>query len=299
MKIKTRRYYIYYLLKVLFFIISCIPLRVSLFIADMLGKAAFRVVVKYRRTAVENLDSVFEGDHGANVLLAEKVFRNIAKNGAEWIKLSSSGPEALDRIVVGIKGREHLDEALAGGRGVIMFGAHFGNWELLALYLRRLGYNGAVVGRRIYFHKYDKLITGMRGKFGVEVIYRDESPRKMLRVLRDGGILGIVPDQDVDSVDGVFVDFLGRPAYTPTAPVKLAAAAGASLMPGFVVRRKDGRHEVVVGRPVEIPEAGDEPAVERSTQAWTRVLEGFVREYPEQWVWLHKRWKTRPADVRG
>jgi len=300
MKVKTRRYYIYYLLKVLFFIISLIPLRVSLFIADLLGKAAFRSVGKYSRTTVDNLDSAFGGDREVNVRVAEKVFRNIAKNGAEWIKLLSSGPEVLDKMVSGIRGREYLDEALAAGRGVIVFGAHFGNWELLALYLRRLGYHGAVVGRRIYFHKYDKFITGLRGKFGVGVIYRDESPRKMLKVLRGGGILGIVPDQDVDSIDGVFVDFFGRPAYTPTAPVKLAVAAGTSLMPGFVIRGEDGTHELVIGKPIELPEdAGDEEAVERSTQAWTSVLEKYVREYPEQWVWMHKRWKTRPADVKG
>lgn len=300
MRVKTRRYYIYYLLKVLFFVMGRIPLKVSLFVADILGRIAFRVVGKYNRTAVDNLDSAFGGDHEANVGVAEKVFKNIAKNGAEWIKMSSAGPEMLDRIVSRVSGREYLDEALAAGRGVIVVGAHFGNWEILPLYLTRHGYKGAIVVRRIYFHKYDKFIARLRSKFGAGIIYRDESPRKMLKVLRSGGILGIVPDQDVDSIDGVFVDFFGRQAYTPTAPVKLAVAARTSLLPGFVIRREDDTHELVIGEPIELPEnAGDEEAVARSTQAWTSVLEKYVRKYPEQWVWMHKRWKTRPADVKG
>ncbi|MGB2879454.1 MAG: lysophospholipid acyltransferase family protein [Candidatus Omnitrophota bacterium] len=294
MKIKYRRYYVYYLLKILFFFMSFIPLKVSLAMADFFGKAGFAFIRKYREIAISNLDEVFSDDHEANVKIARKVFSNFAKNGAEWIKLYSMKPEDLDDIVTENEGLEYLDSVLAEGKGALVLGFHFGNWELLGVYLRRKGYPGKLVGRRIYFHKYDKFITRMRHRFDAKVIYRDESPRKMLKVLKDGSILGIVPDQDVESVDGVFVDFFGKPAFTPVAPVKLAMAARTKIVPVFVVRKKDDTHKLVVEKPIDVTAgSGTEEDVKKYTQAWTGLLEKYVREYPEQWVWVHRRWKTQ------
>jgi KDO2-lipid IV(A) lauroyltransferase len=115
----------------------------------------------------------------------------------------------------------------------------------------------------------------------------------MLKILKHGGILGIVPDQDVDSVDGVFVDFFGKEAYTPTAPVKLAMAAKTQIVPIFVVRKKDNTHKLVVEKPIDVLRGDEkEEDIRRYTQAWTSLLEKYVRKYPQQWVWVHKRWKT-------
>ncbi len=293
MKVKTRRYYFYYLLKTLLFFISFIPLKTSLVIADLAGKATFRLLGKYRNIAVSNLDAVFSGDHESNLCIAEGVFTNVVKNGAEWIKLSAIDPQKLNSLVTEDEGLEYLDDVLSAGNGAVVLGFHFGNWELLGLYLRYKGYPGALVAKRIYFHKYDKFITRMRGRFDASVIYRDESPKKMLKILKHGGILGIVPDQDVDSVDGVFVDFFGKEAYTPTAPVKLAMAAKTQIVPIFVVRKKDNTHKLVVEKPIDVLRGdGKEEDLRRYTQAWTSLLEKYVRKYPQQWVWVHKRWKT-------
>lgn len=294
MKIKTRRYYIYYLLKSLFFLMSLVPLKVSLAIADFLGKASFRMVPKYGEKAVANLDEVFSPDHESNRRIAERVFSNLAKNGAEWIKLSSLNPKRIDDIVTESCGLHYLDKVLSEGKGALVLGFHFGNWELLGLYLKHKGYDGALVARRIYFHKYNKLVADLRERFGARIIYRDESPKKMLKELKEGRILGIVPDQDVDSIDGVFVDFFGKPAYTPVAPVKIAMAAKTKLVPAFIIRKKDNTHKLVIEEPID-PVKGDhaEEDVKRYTQEWTSLLEKHVRECPEQWVWLHERWKTK------
>ncbi|MGB2600271.1 MAG: lysophospholipid acyltransferase family protein [Candidatus Omnitrophota bacterium] len=294
MKIKTRRYYFYYLLKTLFFALSFIPLKISLAIADFLGKTAFSLVGKYRNVAISNLDEVFSPDHKSNTRIARGVFANFAKNGAEWIKLSTIDQMDLGEIVTEDEGLEYLDDVLSGGKGAVVLGFHFGNWELLGFYLRYKGYPGALVARRLYFYKYDKFITKMRQRFDAPVIYRDESPKKMLKVLKGGGILGIVPDQDVENVDGVFVDFFGKKAHTPTAPVKLAMAAKTQLVPVFVIRKKDNTHKLVVEKPIDVLKGdGSEEDVKRYTQAWTSLLEKYVREYPEQWAWVHKRWKTQ------
>jgi KDO2-lipid IV(A) lauroyltransferase len=299
MKIKTRRYYLYYLARILFFIIGIVPRRISLFLAAALGKGAFRVLEKERKVAVGNLDEVMGGSHRENVRIAEGVFSNMAKNGADWIKMMSISRGGIQKMVTEVHGLDNLHEALGKGKGVIGLGSHFGNWELLLIYLSTKGYKGAVVGRRIYFHKYDKLITRLRNRFGTPVIYRDESPKKSLRVLKDGGILGILADQDVDSVEGVFVDFFGKPAFTPTAPVKLSMATGAPLLPGFMIRKPDNTYKMIWEKPISSPQGGDkEEDVERLTQEWTGVLEKYIREYPDQWVWLHRRWKSSPPEER-
>jgi KDO2-lipid IV(A) lauroyltransferase len=293
-KIKTRRYYVYYVTKGLFFLLSLVSLKVSLAVADFLGKAAFRFLKKYRETAILNLDEAFGGDHETNVQRARGVFGNFAKNGAEWVKLSTINPKRIGELVTEDEGLEYLDDVLSRGKGAVVLGFHFGNWELLGLYLRHKGYPGSLVARRIYFHKYDKLITRMRQRFTAGVIYRDESPKKMLKVLKEGKVLGIVPDQDVDSIDGVFVDFFGKKAFTPTAPVKIALAAKTKIVPIIIVRKKDNTHKLVVEKPIDpLEEGGTEEGVKRCTQAWTSLLEKYVREYPEQWVWVHERWKTQ------
>ncbi|RKY43275.1 MAG: hypothetical protein DRP85_00355 [Candidatus Makaraimicrobium thalassicum] len=297
MKIKTRRYYLYYSARVLFFLVRLIPLRISQTIAVFLGKAAFRLVRKYRGITIANLDAVFSSDHKSNLRIAERVFENIARTGAEWIKLSSLDPKRIDDLVTEFQGAEYLDDTLSEGKGAIVLGFHFGNWELLGLYLRQKGYEGNAVVRRIYFHKYDELLMQMRRRFGVEGIYRDEFPKKILRLLKKGGTLGILADQDVDSVDGIFVDFFGRPAYTPTAPVKLAMAAKTKIIPAFVIRKPDNTYRIVLEKPID-PSSGDstrQEDVKRYTRLWTAVLEEYVKRYPEQWVWLHSRWKTKEA----
>jgi len=299
MKIKTRRYYIYYAAKVLLFVIRLLPRSVSLFIADILGRLSFMLVGKYRRVAISNLDEVFSHDHEKNVRIARDVFRNLAKNGADWIKLTSLSKKEIASLVTESTGFQHVDKALAEGKGVIVLGSHFGNWELLLAYFIVKGYKGAVVGRRIYFHKYDKFITRLRNRFGTFVIYRDESPKKVLKVLKEGYVLGILADQDVGSLEGVFVDFFERSAYTPTAPVKLAMTTGASIIPAFMLRRRDNTYKMILEEPIKVDAGGDkEEKIKKYTQAWTQVLEKYVRDYPEQWVWLHSRWKTKDTDKK-
>jgi KDO2-lipid IV(A) lauroyltransferase len=128
------------------------------------------------------------------------------------------------------------------------------------------------------------------------VIYRDESPRKMLKTLKKNWIVGIVADQDVDSVDGVFVNFFGHQAYTPSGPVALARASGAVLLPVFIIREGDG-HTIAIDEPIELRDTDDKEAdLIYNTQKWSNVVESYIRKYPDQWVWMHRRWKTKNND---
>ncbi|MBU1127827.1 MAG: lysophospholipid acyltransferase family protein [Candidatus Omnitrophica bacterium] len=294
MKIKTRRYHIYYWSRVLFFLIRLIPLRFALGLASFMGKAAFDVLGEYRKIAMGNIACALDLDETRCELVARSVFVNLAKNGAEWVKLASGGRAFAEKIVTETHGLEHYEEAVSGGKGMIVLASHLGNWELLTVYLTAIGYNGTVIGKRLYFHKYDEFITGLREKTGVQLMYRDESPKKVLKVLKNGGVIGILADQDVDSVNGIFVDFFGKPAFTPVAPVRLAMASGAPIVPSFMIRKSDGTHKLIVEKPIYVSrDAKTEEDVKRYTRAWTEILEKHVREDPGQWVWIHRRWKTQ------
>ena len=294
MKFKIRRYVLYYLARCLAFFVYIMPLSMALGLADIAGFLAFWTARKYAGITLENLRSVFGGEKtdGEIRRIARQVFKNIAKNAVELVRFPKISKSNIDDLI-SMEGRHILDRELSRGRGVIIVTGHIGNWEMMGITLRIKGYPGAVVGRRIYFHKYDEYLNSLRRHHDVNVVYRDDSPRKILKVLKSKGIIGIVADQDVDSVEGVFIDFLGRKAYTPAGPAFLAKATGASLVPVVMIR--DGkRHRLIVNDPVDLVDTGNKEAdAAANTQRWSDVLEAYIREYPDQWVWMHRRWKTK------
>lgn len=297
MKFRFRRYYLYYLGRVLAFKFSLLPIRVGLCIAGILGTLAFYALPRYRRIAIENLNLAFAGEKTPHQIrkIAKDMFKNLAMNALEMVNFRKINKSNIGRFV-SIKNSEIAKEAYRKGKGIVVITAHIGNWELMASALRLNGYPGAAVGRRIYFDKYDKYLNSLRRLHDVEIVYRDESPRKALKILRENKILGVVADQDVDSVDGVFVNFFGRPAYTPVGPVALAKASGAPLVPTFIVRTGPGRHTLVFEKPIELVDTGDRGRdIVINTQKWSDVVESYIRQYPDQWVWLHRRWKTKKA----
>ena len=294
MKIKTKRYYLYNLACLSGFFIAIMPVKLGLFLAKFAGKVMFTLVGKARQVVFENLKSAFP-EKGSDEIsdIAKGVFVNICKTGVELINMYKLDINNLD-LWVKVDGAEKVDRALAKKKGVIMLASHFGNWELIAPYFGFRKYYNAVIARRLYFNKYNDFIEKLRRSKGVGIIYRDESPKKFLRLLRDNGMLGILADQDVDSIDGVFVDFFGKPAYTPKAPVALAMASGAEILPCFMVR-EGNRHRLIIEDSMTIEEKPTkEETIKFNTQKWSNILESYIGKYPDHWVWMHKRWKTKP-----
>ena len=177
--------------------------------------------------------------------------------------------------------------------------AHLGNWELLPRMFGLEGFRGGVVGRRIYYEPYNRWIVGLRGSVGVQTIYQDEAVRQIHAHLKAGEIVGLLPDQDRDSVRGIFVDFFGRPAYTSVAPVKFAMASGAPILPAFMVRMPGNRYKLLLGNLIrpKIEEGDRTASIRKYTEAWMKDFEEVIRRYPEQWGWMHDRWKTKPDGV--
>jgi len=295
MKIKTKRYYIYYLAIIGSSVIAILPIKVGLFLADIGGWFIYTFFKKYLHISVDNLISSFpDKSREEAALITKRVFTNMCRNAIEWISIYKLNKKNVDKWIT-IEGLDKVDRALSKGKGMLMLASHFGNWELISIYFRLKDYPGAVIARRIYFNKYDKFITRLRGSKTVDVIYRDESPKKMLKVLKNNGIMGILADQDMDSVEGIFVDFFGKPTYTAKAPVALALASGAALLPCFIVR-ENSHHRLIIEDPIELTVTEDkEETIKINTQKWSKVIESYIRKYPDQWVWFHKRWKTKPG----
>lgn len=299
MKIKTKRYYAYYLACVARFFIGILPLKFALGLGEVVGRIVFAIAKKERKNALINLRNSFPKKSDAEIeRIAKAVFTNLCKNVIEWMGSYKLNKRNID-FWVKDEGFEKVRQVLLKGKGGIMLASHFGNWELISIYFLLKDCPGTVIARRIYFDRYDKFINRVRTSKGVGVIYRDESPKKILRVLKNGGLIGILADQDVDSVDGVFVDFFGKPAYTPKAPVAFSLASGAPLIPCFMIREKN-RYRLIVEDPiVPIQRSTKEETIQYNTERWSRLIESYIRKYPEQWVWLHKRWKTRPDDLKA
>jgi KDO2-lipid IV(A) lauroyltransferase len=277
------------------FLVYHLPRRLGLFLAAKIAGFSYVILPKYRNLALENLTHAFGKEKSPKEIkaLARKVFENLGKNAFELVQFPRINEKNLHKLVT-LEGRENLDAGYAKGKGIVVITAHFGNWELMAATLRLNGCPGVTIGRRIYFYKYDQLLNYFRRVHDVNVIYRDDSPRKMLKVLKENRIVGVVADQDVDSVEGVFVDFFGRPAYTPIGPVGLARATGAALIPVLIRRNPDDTHTVIALKEIELIDTGDkEKDMVENTRRWSTVIESYIREHPEQWVWMHKRWKTR------
>jgi len=170
---------------------------------------------------------------------------------------------------------------------------------LLGAFLAIKGYPVNVVGAPIYDPRLDALVVKNRLSSGMNYIARGDATREIIRVLRRNELIGILIDQDTRKVDGVFVDFLGHPAYTPLGPVVLAMKTGAAIVPMAVHLKKNGRHSIDVRPALDMKFTGDlENDRIENTKLCNDVLTDFIRRHPTQWVWMHERWKTKPEDIK-
>lgn len=261
---------------------------------ERLGRLAWRLARTERRRTLEHLALAFgeEMDEAARAEIGHRVFGNLGRVAVELLRAGREGPERIAARVEAPEA-ERVAEA-ARERGAVCVIAHMGNWELLAAVATR-HLPVTVVARRLYFAPYERLAARLRAHVGLRVVYQDESPRPLLRALRGGGLVGILADQDVRHAGGAFVPFFGRPAYTPTAPAALARASGAPLYLA-VAPRVDGRYRLLLEGPIETKRGGSrEEDVLAATADWSARLEKIIRRYPDQWVWMHRRWRTTPA----
>ena len=272
------------------------PRKCALLLGALLGRLAFRLIRRERENVRRGLRVAFGGKKDGREIdgLAQEVFVELGKNVSDVAKLRAMSKGDLWRIVRP-EGFEHLDRALAKGRGVIVIAGHLGNWELLAAYLASRGYPLNVVGRRLHDPRLDQALVRLRERWGVRNIARGRDTRDVLRALRRGEMVGLLIDQDT-KVSGVFVDFFGRAAYTPVGPAVLATKLGAPVISTVIHRARDGTHRVQVGAEIDLSLTGNvDQDLRTNTERCSKVLERHIRQHPAQWVWMHDRWKTKPS----
>lgn len=296
-KKKLYRYPLYLLARLMAGVVFLVPRSWALSFARRIGALSYQFITRQREKALRNLRQAY-GDVLPEFRIREmarRVFENSAETAVEILQMSKWNAEnAAERIDAGEIGRVY-DELLHEGKGIISLTAHIGSWELLAGLMSLKGYRGVILARRIYFEPYNRWIVGLRSALGVPTVYRDESAKKIFQILKQNQIVGLLPDQDVESLKGVFVPFFDKPAYTTIAPAKIALATGAPMVTNFLIRQPGGRYRVVVGDVIRpVVETTREEAVHKLTGEWMASMEKVIREYPEQWAWMHDRWKTQP-----
>lgn len=299
---RIKRFVRYYLVRALLGLLGLLPLGAARRLGLAVGGLAFPLAGRERRKALASLAVAFpEKSEAERLELARACFRHLGACGGELAALRRIDPVLEQYVEFPEASRALLQAALAEGRGVVFVSGHVGNFELLARRVARAGFPSQTIAKEASDERTTALIQRVRESGGVKVIWRgrDGAARDMLRALKKGEILGLLIDQDT-KVQGVFVDFFGKEAFTPRAAADLALRTGAAVVTGFAFRRPDGGHRLELAR-VPLPGSGDREADVRAlTATLTAAIEGAIRQAPEAWVWMHARWKTRPeaSDAR-
>lgn len=276
--------------------IGALPLETSLRFGKSMGKFIGSRFPKLRRIARRNLEIALpELPETEKERIIRGTFESLGRHLGFVSHFKRFRHEDIHNLVE-IIGREHFDKAFDAGKGILFFTGHFGSWEVFHLLSPAFGYGMNVLVRRIDNPLVENHIESFRTKFGAVTLDKTKSARKMFRVLEGGELLGMMADLNVQEKEGVFVDFFGVPASTTTSIAKLALHTGAALMPAFAVWDEAKRKYVVhLETPIEYEKTLDaDEDIKNLTQAITNVVEKYVRQYPEQWLWIHKRWNTRP-----
>lgn len=264
-----------------------------------LGGFIFRHVGLRRAVVLENLGRAFPDLAPAQLrALAERVYRRLGATLFGFFTLGRLSPELI-RARVRLENTDALDALRDAGRGALLMTGHFGHWELLGAAVSAYGYPTRYLVRTQSNPWVDTLQNRIRARAGLGVIRADAaSVRQLIRHIRDGGFVGVLPDVNAGD-DGVFVEFLGRPASTPRGLAHFALKLGCPIIPVFLVRQTDGTHVARFHPPLlPDPDLPPEEALRALTQAYTDVLAGMVRAHPDHYFWIHRRWKTRPPHER-
>jgi KDO2-lipid IV(A) lauroyltransferase len=293
---RIKNWFLYRLITSIISLLNLLPRDIAISVGATLGRLAYLLIRDARRRTQRNLRVAFGNQLDDRYIrkLARRVFENVAKNVADAVRLKKMRWEDVERITE-IEGLEYFDEAYRAGKGVIGFTGHIGNFELMAAYFSLRGYKLSVIGREVYDPRLDRLLVKNRESVGLENIPTSAGVKPILRVLRAGKFLGVLADQDSSRVRGVFVNFFGRTARTPVGPVLLAYKTDSPIIPMAIVRRYRNRYKIIIKPQVELAFSEDrEKDILDVTQRCTQVLESIIREHPDQWLWMHDRWKSRP-----
>ena len=263
-----------------------------------LSLAAFYLAKGERRKTVQHLTMAFGHEKSASELnrIARQVFLHIGTIATDAIRIPQIIKYGFNNLIT-VEGHEHLDRAIANGQSAIILTGHFGNWELLGAWLAQNGYPLKVVATSAYDPRLDRMIVETRNQAGYITIKRSKATRDIIRGIRQGYCIGILIDLDT-KVEGVFVRFFNRWAHTAIGPLVLAEKYGVKIVPVFMRLKKDLTYHIEIQDPLQLQFTEDkERDLFVNAQKCSNVCEQIIRRYPEQWVWMHERWKKQPNTI--
>lgn len=277
-------------------VVRRLPRRLVLALGRGLGRVWGALDARHLRVAADNLRQAFpDWDERRVQATARAVYAHFGAVILDLCWMAGRPAEEL-LALADLDGVEHLQNARAAGRGVVSPSGHLGNWEIqAAASVPKVG-NVAMIARPLDNPALDRRLNELRTSTGNTVIYKQKALAQVMQTIRSGGIVAILIDQNMQAKDGIFVRFFGRPACTTTVAAALALKTGCAIVPVRCLLQKNGRYRMVYGPPVDWPRTGrKDEDVAALTQHLTSIIEGWVRESPEQWLWLHRRWKTQPV----
>ncbi len=278
-----------------------LPRRVARFAGGCLGLAAWMCLPRLRRVGLRNLALAFpDRSERERRRLLRASMRSLGWQLAEFAMMSRYTAGQASQYIR-YEGLENYLAAREHGRGVFVLTAHLGAWELSSFFHSLMGYPMSMVIRRLDHARLDTLVNGIRTLHGNRVLPKDEFARGLLKAMHAGETVGILMDTNMTPPQGVFVPFFGTQACTASGLARVALRSGAAVLPGFLLwEAAERRYALHFGPQLTLVRSGEPEAdAIANTALFTRVLEGYIRRYPEQWLWVHRRWKTRPPGEEG
>jgi KDO2-lipid IV(A) lauroyltransferase len=273
-----------------------LPRSVGLTLFSCIGTVCYYLLRTDRRTTVNNLRFIFgnEWDEKKIRAVSRAVFRSKGKNLFDAVHLGAAKADIFDGIV-SHDSLYDIAQANGRGKGIVVITAHLGCFEMLLHLFARRGLSCFAVGRAFKIPGVDEAVRKIRSGPDIEYIDRSESSRKIVRLLRQGRVMGVLIDQDTN-VEGVFADFLGHPAFTPSSAVRFAMRLGIPIFVAVTARVAGDKHHVYVSEELIPVNTGDINAdLVTNIRRINDIIGNYIRKHPEQWVWMHERWKTAPC----
>ncbi len=276
--------------------VSILPRSVARALGAAIGRFAFLAVPRLRQVGLQNLSIAFpEKSSTEHQQILRGMYRSLGWQLAEFCRMPNL-TLTRTRHFIRYQGLEHFLAAQQRGKGVLVLTGHIGAWELSSFYHSLAGHPMGMVIRRLDNHLVDRFVNRIRCMHGNRVLHKDDFARGLIAAMRTGETVGVLMDTNMTPPQGVFVDFFGQPACTASGVARVALRTGAAVVPGFLVWEPAEKQYVLHFLPaLQLVDTGDADSdAITNTQLFTRTLEDIIRRYPEQWLWVHRRWKTRP-----
>jgi KDO2-lipid IV(A) lauroyltransferase len=292
---KLKNTLIYFMVLFLIWFVRKLPRGFAIRCLGKMGSLCFYLVGSERKKTIRHLEWIFHDQWPQEKIrqVAKQVFINLGRNMVDVIRFKMKDENSFFQEHITCEGWEHFEPAYKKGKGVVCLVSHMGAFELLHHFMGWKGYLTCVTGTQIYDPRLNRLLVeNRRGPNNTYIERGTDSPRQIIRCLRDGNLFGVLLDQDT-KVEGVFAPFLGKNAYTPSAPVKLAMKTGAAIVPFIIRMTPDFNHKITIEPEIVCEDTGDfEKDLITNVTRCNDIISKWILKTPDQWVWMHERWKT-------